>query len=64
MVRGLATFATGETSDQLDGGGGGNADPAVDPAQVSTVAQSILLARALSKTKLAPSVHLLHPIVE
>ena len=51
MVRRLATFATGETGDQLDGGGGGNADPAVDPAQVSTGAHSILLAVGLSKPK-------------
>ena len=53
MVRGLATFATGEASDQLDGGGGGNADRAVDPAKVSTVAQPTLLARALSRRKRA-----------
>ena len=65
VVRRLATFATGETSDQFDGGGGGNADPAFDPPEVSTVTQSILLARALSKDQAsAPSVHLLHPIVE
>ena len=49
----------------LMAGGGGNADPAFDPPEVSTVTQSILLARALSKDQAsAPSVYLLHPIVE
>ena len=51
VVRGLATFATCQTSDQFDGGGGGNADRAVDSSPVSAGAQPILLARALSKPK-------------
>ena len=65
MVRGLATFAPGETSVRLDGGGGGHPDSAIAPAPVSTVAQPIHLARALREAQAsAPSVHLLYPIVE
>jgi hypothetical protein len=38
LVRGLATFAIGETGDQLDGARRRNARAAITPAQVSAIA--------------------------